>query len=92
LSAAEATRKALAKASGITKPAVLGRLIEIGYGRKRSLLSVVPLVEVAWADGALDAKERRAIVERAAIARNSAKRAWLEAWLDRRPDPKLLTR
>lgn len=53
-------------------------------------LAVVPLVEVEWADGALDAKERRTIVERSAISPNSTAAALLEAWLDRRPEPKLL--
>jgi uncharacterized membrane protein YebE (DUF533 family) len=58
-------------------------------------LSVVPLVEVAWADGALNAKERRAIVERAAIAPDSTEGALLEVWLDRRivgPTPSFSSR
>jgi hypothetical protein len=91
LRAAEATREALGKASGITKPAVLEKLMELGIRAETvAALSIVPLVEVAWADGALDAKERRAIVERAGVARDSTAGALLEAWLDHRPDPKLL--
>ena len=91
LRAAEATREALGKASGITKPAVLDKLMELGIRAETvAALSIVPLVEVAWADGALDAKERRAVVERAGVAPDSTARALLEAWLDRRPDPKLL--
>jgi hypothetical protein len=54
-------------------------------------LSVVPLAEVAWADGTLDAKERRAIMDHARIDRDSNAGALLEAWLDRRPEPTLLT-
>ena len=92
LKAAETAREALAKASGITKPAVLEKLMELGIRAETvAALSIVPLVEVAWADGELDAKERRAIVDRAGVARGSAEGALLEAWLDRRPDPKLLT-
>jgi hypothetical protein len=92
LRAAEATREALSKASGITKPAVLEKLMELGIRAETvAALSIVPLVEVAWADGTLDAKERRAVVERAGIARDSTAGALLEAWLDRRPDPKLLS-
>lgn len=92
LRAAEATREALSKASGITKPAVLDKLIELGIRAETvAALSIVPLVEVAWADGAVDAKERRAIVDRAGVAHDSTAGALLEAWLDRRPDPKLLT-
>jgi hypothetical protein len=91
LRAAEATREALGKASGITNPAVLEKLLELGVRAETvAALSIVPLVEVAWADGALDAKERRAVVERAGVDRNSTAGAVLEAWLDRRPDPKLL--
>ena len=91
LKAAEATREALAKASGITTPAVLDQLLQFGIRAETlAALSVVPLVEVAWADGDLDAKERRAIMERAGIARESTEGALLDAWLDRRPDAKLL--
>jgi hypothetical protein len=92
LKAAETTREALAKASGITAPAVLDQLVQLGIRAETlAALSVVPLVEVAWADGDLDARERRAIVERSGIARESTAGALLEAWLDRRPDPKLLS-
>jgi len=95
LKAVETTREALAKATGITKPAVLDRLMALGIRAETvTALLMVPLVEVAWADGTLDAKERRAILDRAGdsgVARGSAEYALLEAWLDRRPDPKLLT-
>jgi hypothetical protein len=91
LRAAEATREALGKALGVTKPAVLDKLIELGIrAETAAALSIVPLVEVAWADGVLDAKERRAVIERAGVARDSAAGALLEAWLDHRPDPRLL--
>jgi hypothetical protein len=92
LRAAEATREALAKASGITTPAVLDQLLQLGIRAETlAALSVVPLVEVAWADGELDGRERRAVVEGAGIAPQSAQGGLLEAWLDRRPDAKLLT-
>src|SRR4030095_8542232 len=54
-------------------------------------LIIVPLVEVAWADGTLDAKERRAVIERSGIQPGSSDAALLEPWLARRPDPKLFT-
>lgn len=95
LKAVETTREALAKASGITRPAVLDKLVALGIRAETvTALFMVPLVEVAWADGTLDAKERRAILDRtgdSGVARGSAEYALLEAWLDRRPDPKLLT-
>lgn len=91
LQTAEATREALAKAVGVTTPAVLQELMQLGIrAETAAALFTVPLVEVAWADGTLDAKERRAVVERAGVARDSTAGALLEAWLDRRPDPKLL--
>ena len=95
LKAAETTREGLAKASGITNPAVLDKLMELGVRPETvAALSIVPLVEVAWADGSLDAKERRAVLDRArdaGIAPGSAEHALLEAWLERRPEAKLLT-
>jgi len=95
LKAAETTREGLAKASGITNPAVLDKLMELGIRPETvAALAIVPLVEVAWADGSLDTKERRAILDRAGdsgIAPGSAEHTLLEAWLDRRPEPKLIT-
>ena len=91
LRAAEVTREALGKASGISNPAVLDKLIELGIRAETvAALTIVPLVEVAWADGAIDAKERRAILERAGVAQDSTAGALLGAWLDRRPQPDLL--
>jgi hypothetical protein len=94
LKAVETNREALAKASGIAKPEVLDRLIGLGIKAETvTALSLVPLVEVAWADGSLDAKERRAVLDRAresGVAPGSTAQTLLEAWLERRPDPKLL--
>jgi hypothetical protein len=92
LKAAESTRDALAKASGITTPAVLEELIKLGIRAETiAALSIVPLLEVAWADGTLDAKERRAVIDAAGVAPGSTAAALIEAWLDRRPDPQLFT-
>jgi hypothetical protein len=95
LKALETTRAALAKASGISEPAVLDALLALGIRAETvAALSVVPLVEVAWADGSLDAKERGAVLEgarRSGIAPGSTAYGLLEPWLERRPDPKLLS-
>jgi hypothetical protein len=57
LKAAEASREALTKAAGITTPTVLDHLLQLGIrAETRAGLPVVPLVEVAWADGELDTK------------------------------------
>ena len=94
LKTTETTREALAKASGIGKPEILDKLLGLGIKAETvAALSIVPLVEVAWADGSLDAKERRAILDRArdsGVVPGSTAQGLLEAWLERRPDPKLL--
>jgi hypothetical protein len=94
LRAAELGREALAKASGIANPEVLDKLLGMGIKAETvAALSIVPLVEVAWADGSLDAKERQAVLDRArasGVAPGSTAHALLEAWLEHRPDAKLL--
>ncbi|PYM24330.1 MAG: hypothetical protein DMD78_09185 [Candidatus Rokuibacteriota bacterium] len=94
LKAAVANREALAKASGISNPAVLDKLLELGIRAETvAALSLVPLVEVAWADGKLDPKERQAILDHlpnAGIAAGSTAHGLLQAWLERPPDRKLL--
>jgi hypothetical protein len=95
LQAAAATREALAKASGITQPEVLDTLLAQGLKAETvAALSFVPLLEVAWADGRLDAKERSAVLARAheaGIESGSFAHGLLEAWLDHRPDRGMLT-
>src|SRR5438105_8011251 len=59
----QARREALAAASGIRDEGVLDQLVALGLGAETlAALSLVPLVEVAWADGTIDAKERAAIL------------------------------
>lgn len=93
--AAQAARETLAKAAGITNTEKLDKLTELGIRAETvAALSIVPLVEVAWADGALDAKERQVILSAArksGFATGSVEHGMLEAWLDRRPEPGLLT-
>lgn len=94
LRAAETNREALSKASGITKPEVLDRLQQLGIQTQTlAALCIVPLIEVAWADGALDAEERRVVLEHAGaagITSGSPAYGLLEAWLEHRPSQRLL--
>jgi len=56
--------------------------------------SLVPLVEVAWADGEIQAKERDAIMKAAiegGVEEGSPTCDLLRSWLQKKPDPKLLT-
>ena len=89
------SREALAKASGISDDGTLDRLLELDVRPEVvSALAIVPLVEVAWADGSLDAKERQAVLtgaEKSGIAPGSPNYELLQSWLDRKPEPKLLT-
>ena len=95
LKAKEATREELSRISGITNTAILDRLIQLGiHAETLVALSIVPLAEVAWADGAIDAKEERAILDRAAksgVTPGSSSHDLLKSWLERRPEPRLLT-
>src|SRR5919198_1576509 len=74
--ARQTARQALATASGLTDPAVLDRLVGLGIEPDTLLaLRLVPLVAVAWADGKLDDRERRAVLaglEAAGITAGSA--------------------
>ena len=88
------SRESLAKAVGITNEKIIDRLIELGIRPEIvSALAIVPLVEVAWADGSLDAKERQAVLERAeksGIASGTADHDLLRSWLEKKPEPRLL--
>jgi hypothetical protein len=89
------SREALAKVIGITNEAIIDRLIALGIRPEIvSALAIVPLVEVAWADGSLDAKERQAVLDRAeksGIAAGTTDHDLLRSWLDKKPEPRLLT-
>jgi hypothetical protein len=91
---AEAQREALARASGITNPAVLDRLTQLGIRADTvAALRLVPLVAVAWADDTLDPAERAAILDRvhaAGITPGSTEHQLLERWIEHRPDAALL--
>jgi hypothetical protein len=75
---------ALGRATGVDDPALLARLAALG---------LIPLVEGAWADGVMDAKERDAVLASAVtsgIAEESASHRLLELWTLERPSPALL--
>lgn len=92
--ARQSVRQALAAASGVTDDAVLGRLVDLGIQPDTVLaLRLVPLVAVAWADGQLDERERRAVLaglEAAGITAASTAHTLVQGWLASPPPPKLL--
>ncbi len=80
---------ALGRATGIDDPDLLARLAELGI-RPETLaaLTLIPLIETAWADGVMHAKERDAVLRGAAtsgIAPASASYRLLELWTIERP-------
>lgn len=90
----EESKQALSAVSGITNGAVLQKLVDLDiHPEIVASLAVVPLVEVAWADGRIEDKERAAIMEASAqggMAKGSPDYEILERWLSRRPGPELL--
>jgi hypothetical protein len=58
------TKESLAEVSGITNEDVLQKLVELDIRPDViASLALVPLVEVAWADGEIDEKEKAAILK-----------------------------
>jgi hypothetical protein len=90
---AKAKKADLASASGIQDAAVLDKLMALNIGGATlAALSLVPLVVVAWADGALDDKERNAILaaaEQSGLGGQDAAFELLKGWLARKPPPEL---
>jgi tellurite resistance protein len=90
---AESARDVLAKAIGISSPAVLDLFTQLKISAETAAaLSVLPFVEVAWADGTIDAKERAALTELAkskGFKPGTKEFALLELWLDKRPAPRM---
>ena len=90
----ENNKNVLAEVSGIRNSIVLDKLVELEVSPATlASLTILPLVEVAWADGTLDEKEKEAVLAEAAkggITRDSIDYALLNAWLKERPSPKLL--
>lgn len=80
--------------SGITDEEVLTHLAEMRITPDTwTAISLVPLVEVAWADGKVDDKERKAVMSAAeanGVLPSSPSYELLESWLVRRPDGRLL--
>lgn len=93
--AAKARRESLAEASGIRDEALLDRLAALDLdGETVAALSLVPLVEVAWADRTLHEKEREAVLRAAresGVTPDTAAWVLLESWLETRPSGELLT-
>lgn len=90
---AQKSREDLRKASGMTDDAVLDKLVELGLRANTiAALSLVPLIEVAWADGEIQDNERTAILQGAhgkGLEQGTDGYELLQTWLKSKPDPAL---
>jgi len=88
------SKEALRAVSGMDDEEVLDKLLDLGVSADTiSALSLVPLVEVAWADGKVQQREREAILQAAhgkGIEKETPACDLLTAWLAKKPDAKLL--
>ena len=91
--ATSASRPALSEASGITDLGVLDQLMKLRIGSITvAALSLIPLVEVAYAKGSINAKERSALLhaaEKEGLTKEKPAYPLLEWWLENRPDSRL---
>jgi hypothetical protein len=89
------TKDELRKASGMTDDTVLEQLVTLGLrGNTIAALSLVPLIQVAWADGAIQDNERTAILQGAhgkGLDEGSDGYELLQTWLKRQPGDELFT-
>ncbi len=93
--AAKKNREELASVCGIEDAVVLDTLTRLEVGAHDvSALALVPLVQVAWADGSVDEKERAAILKAAkaqGVTHACHSHELLEAWLSSAPNDDLFT-
>ena len=89
----ERTVQELARSSGIEDEDLLQRITGLGIRAETlAAFTLIPLVEVAWADGKMDEQERKAILH-GAVSTGIAEGSWshrlLRIWTDDRPPPEL---
>ena len=94
--ATERSRQQLGARIGVSDPALLKEVEQLGFTADTlSLLPLVPVLQVAWAEGGVSPAERSLIVDlarRRGIAEGGAADAQLEDWLTTRPPQSVFTR
>lgn len=88
------TKEALSEVSGIKNEHILQKLVELQV-RPETLasLSLIPLVEVAWADGNVDTKEKELVLSCAikmGFPKGGPDYEILSQWMTHRPSVELL--
>jgi hypothetical protein len=94
--AAEETRKDLSSKTGLHDPELLQELQALGFTPETvSLLPLVPVVQMAWAEGGVTDAERTLLIQLArsrGIMEGGVADRMLAEWLDRRPSPQVFDR
>jgi len=95
-SAAEDARRAMENKTGLHDPVLIKELEELGFAPETvALLPLMPLVQMAWAEGGVSDAERKLIVQLArarGITEGSAADRQLSTWLSSRPGNDVFTR
>jgi len=91
--AAEEARAEMGKRTGLADPELLKELDALGFTPETViLLPLVPILQVAWAEGGVSDAERHLIVKLArarGISEGSGADAQLMEWLERRPSDRV---
>jgi tellurite resistance protein len=87
--AAERDRSELSAKTGLDDPALLGELQDLGFTPETlPVLPLVPIVQMAWAEGGITPAERTLLIKVArerGIAEGSPADALLAGWMARKP-------
>ena len=87
-------REALKQVAVVTDDATIDRILDLGITAVTwAAVSLVPLVEVAWANGQVDEQERRSVLAAAeanGLTPGSPSHEILDGWLAHRPDGRLM--
>lgn len=91
----QGSKDELRKASGMSDDTVLDKLVHLGLRANTiAALSLVPLIQVAWADGKIQDNERTAILQGAhgkGLEQGTAGYELLQTWLQKPPSEDLMT-
>ena len=93
---AEEELRVLGERVGVTDPELIHELAEMGFTPDTvKLLPLVPVIEMAWAEGGVTAAERKMVIEVArarGIEDGSPADHQLAQWLDRQPEQSVYER
>lgn len=94
--AADAKRRDLTASTGLQDPELISEVEALGFGPETiALLPLLPLLEVAWAEGGVSREERALIIQLArsrGISDGTVADQQLTGWLDHRPSPDVFAR